>query len=256
MLRMIKGVLCSFALLLTVGTALAQDDEQQGAYVYVTYLICNSADLGVTDEIAKYVFAPAYDAAVEAGDITAWGWLAHHTGGTWRRALYHTAPNVDALLDASDAVGAKIDESAPEASRIFAEACPSHEDYIWQSTPGSGGNSLAGNRGKAGFSVYFVCDQSKETRADEIVAKHLGPIYQKQVDAGNLTSWGWLEHNVGGHVRRLLTSTAADHKKMLKTRDAIIEEITSGKNEKVSKEFDSICGSHEDYMWDLQIETP
>lgn len=256
MLRIMKVGLLPCALLLSCGAALAQDNDEEVGYVYSTYLICNSADLGVADEIAKYVLAPAYDAAVEAGEITQWGWLAHHTGGTWRRGLYFVAPSIEALLDASDSIGAKTDESAPEAGRVFAEACPSHEDYIWQSVPGSGGNSLGGERGAAGFSTYFKCDSSKEERADEIVAKTFGAIHQKQVDAGNLTSWGWLQHNVGGDYRRLLTMTAADHKTMLKARDAIFEEITNGRNERLSNEFDSICGPHWDYMWDIQIETP
>lgn len=256
MLRIMKGGLLSLALLLFCGASLAQDNDEAVGYVYSTYLICNTADLGVADEIAKYVFAPTYDAAVEAGEIIAWGWMAHHTGGTWRRGLYYVAPSIDALLDAADSIGEKTQNNAPEAGRVFAEACPSHEDYIWQSVPGSGASGLGSERGAAGFSVYLECDPSKEERADEIVAKHFGPIYQKQVDAGNLTSWGWLQHNVGGELRRLLTATAIDHKTMLKTRNAIVDDMTSGRNERVSNEFDSICGSHHDYMWDLQIETP
>lgn len=255
MRKKLSSGLLPFALLLSWGTAVAQDDDAI-RYVYTTYLICNSADLGVVDEIVKKVQAPAYDAAVKAGDITAWGWIAHHTGGKWRRGSYHVASSIEALLDASDSIGEAIDKDAPASGRIFAESCPSHEDYIWQSVPGTGGNNTGGNRGAVGFSVYFKCDLSKEERADEIVAEHIGPIYQKQLEAGNLTSWGWLQHNVGGSWRRLLTATAADHKTMLKSRAATIEELTSGRNERYSKEFDAICSSHHDYMWDIQIETP
>ena len=254
--KIITSSLLSFALLLSSNTVLAQDDDDAVGYVYGTYLICNSADLGIADEIAKYVFAPDYDAAVEAGDILAWGWLAHHTGGTWRRLLYYTAPSMEALLNAGDTIGAKIDERAPEAGRVFGEACPSHEDYIWQTVPGSGGSTVSGERGAAGLSTYFKCDSSKEERADEIVAEAFGSIHQKQVDAGNLTSWGWLQYNIGGEYRRLLTLTAPDHPTMLKARDAILDEITSGSNEAISTEFDTICGPHRDYLWDIQIETP
>lgn len=256
MVKIMKGGLLSLALLLSCDAILAQDDDGTVGFVYVTYMICNSADLGVADEIAKNVLAPTYDAAVEAGDISAWGWMAHHTGGTWRRALYYVAPSMEVLLDAGDSIGAKLDENTPEAGRVFGEACPSHEDYIWQSVPGSGGRTLSGERGAAGLSVYFKCDSDKEERADEIVAKTFGPSHQKQVDAGNLTSWGWLQHNIGGDYRRLLTLTAVDHKTLIKARDAIFEEITSGSNERLSNEFDSICGPHRDYMWDIQIETP
>ena len=175
--KIMKGGLLSLAFLLSCHAALAQGDDEAVGYAYTTYFICNSADLGVADEIAKFVWAPTYDDAVEAGDISAWGWLAHHTGGTWRRALYYVAPSMDALLDAGDSIGAKLDENAPEAGRVFGEACPSHEDYIWQSVPGSGGRTLVGERGAAGLSTYFKCDSSKEERADEILAKNFGPIF-------------------------------------------------------------------------------
>jgi hypothetical protein len=255
MVNIMKGGLLSLAFMLSFNAALAQDDDAV-AYAYTTYFKCNSADLGLADEIAKYVYAPVYDAAVEAGDLTAWGWIAHHTGGEWRRGLYYVAPSMNGLLDASDSIGEKLDESNPGAGRVFAEACPSHEDYIWNSIPGSGGSTLGGDRGTAGLSVYYKCDSSKEERADEIVAKTFGPIYQKQVDDGNLVSWGWLQHNIGGDYRRLLTATATDFKTLLAVRDEIYEQSTTGRNERVSVEFDSICGPHRDYLWDIQIETP
>ena len=255
MVNIMKGGLLSLAFMLSFNAALAQDDDAV-VYAYTTYFKCNSADLGLADEIAKYVYAPVYDAAVEAGDLTAWGWIAHHTGGEWRRGLYYVAPSMNELLDASDSIGEKLDESNPGAGRVFAEACPSHEDYIWNSIPGSGGSTLGGDRGTAGLSVYYKCDSSKEGRADEIVAKTFGPIYQKQVDDGNLVSWGWLQHNIGGDYRRLLTVTATDFKALLKARDEIYEQSTTGRNERVSVEFDSICGPHRDYLWDIQIETP
>lgn len=255
MTKTIVGGLVAASLLLGSAPLYAQETESVN-YVYSTYFICNTADLGVADEIVREINAPLYDAAVKAGEITAWGWMAHHTGGVWRRALYYIAPSIDELLDASDSIGAAADEAAPEAGRVFSEACPSHEDYIWQTAPGTGGNNAGGNRGSAGFSVYFKCDSTREERADELVAKTLGPIYQKHVDAGHLTSWGWLQHNVGGKWRRALTSTATDHKTMMKTRDAIVEEMTSGRTEKAATEFDGICNSHQDYMWDVQFETP
>ena len=117
MLKFIKGGLLSLAFLLSFSMALAQDDDAV-AYAYSTYFICNSADLDLVDEIAKHVYAPVYDAAVEAGDLTAWGWIAHHTGGEWRRALYYIAPSMNALLDAGDSIGEKLDESNPRGSGI------------------------------------------------------------------------------------------------------------------------------------------
>ena len=78
----------------------------------------------------------------------------------------------------------------------------------------------------------------------------------EQIEQGNLVSWGWLQHNVGGQYRRLLAYTASDHKQMLRTRNAIYDELYDRRMRRVTLEFDDICPSHEDYMWDVQIETP
>ena len=38
--------------------------------------------------------SPVYEAAVKDGTISSYGWLAHQTGGKWRRADYFTAGSV------------------------------------------------------------------------------------------------------------------------------------------------------------------
>ena len=86
------------AVLCLPAVARAQDEEAKTSYVYATYFQCEVSKQWRADEIANSVFAPAYNAAVEDGTISSWGWLAHHTGGHWRRVLYYTAPGVDALL--------------------------------------------------------------------------------------------------------------------------------------------------------------
>ena len=54
---------------------------------------------------------------------------------------------------------------------------------------------------------------------------------------------------------RLQTMTAADHKTLLNARAELIEDMY-GNDNKAGMEFTEICGSHHDYMWDIQIETP
>ena len=236
--------------------AVAQDDPSQQGFAYVTYFRCDPAGEARADEIVKRNYEPHYNAAVEAGDIASWSWLAHYIGGSWRRALVLTTFNMDDLLDASGALGEIIEESTPEAGRAFTEVCPDHEDYIWQTVPGVSANSIGSERGQAGFSTYFKCDSSREDRADEIVRETLGPIYDRHVGSDGLASWVWLRHLVGGDYRRLLSVTAADHKVMMRTRAAIIEEMMSGRSERAFRQFSEICNAHHDYMWDVQIETP
>ncbi len=237
---------------LCAGVASAQMDQKPAeSYIYATYFECPTNDQWLADRMLEAAAQEVWDGAVEAGRITGWGWLAHNTGGKWRRALYFTAPSLDALVDA----GGINDDAAqkdPRAAMKMQQVCPAHVDYIWHRKAGS---PPGGSRGAFGFSVYYVCDIGKESRADEIVAEDLAPIFDRQVASGALKSWGWNEHIVGGKYRRLETMTGDDEKALLAARGAIIEEIVQ-KHQEVGDEFDAICGPHEDYIWEIVHETP
>ena len=244
------------AFLLCLPAVAGAQEEEPSTFVYATYFECDTSRQGITDEMVKYVWAPAYDAAVEAGTISQWGWLTHHTGGKWRRLLYYAAPSLDALMDAPAAISPGIEKANPGASQVFGEICNAHEDYIWQVGTGSRGAGLvAQDRGKVGTSVYFYCKMSEEDRADEIVEEILAPIYNKAVEDGTISSWGWLEHLFGGKWRRIATMTAPDLKSLFAARASIFKEINE-KAEAASNEFSEICGSHQDYVWNILQETP
>lgn len=238
-------VLASIAFL--PGTAIAADEEE--TYVDATYYICDGSQLERADELIESVAKPVYDAAVKAGDISGWGWLAHHTGGKWSRILYHTAGSVTDALAAQDKIIDKIDDAA---AKEFGAICKTHEDYIWRGVTGSGGNVLSTDRGKVGLSAYYVCD-GREAAADEIVEAVFAPVYNSHMGAGKLTSWGWSEHIIGGKYRRLATMTAADWPALFAVREKIID--AAGDSE-LATQFSEICGSHTDYLWMIQHESP
>ncbi|MBT8131396.1 MAG: hypothetical protein KJO35_03945, partial [Gammaproteobacteria bacterium] len=172
-----------------------------------------------------------------------------HTGGKWRRLSYYTAPTIEALLEAGEAL-AEASDKVRQADEL-AKICSSHEDYIWRSVTGSGGPVTTTARGKAGMSVYHVCDMTKEARADEIVKHAIGPIFDAHTGDGKLTSWGWSTHIVGGKYRKLSTMTAADWPTLFATRAAIFADLADNV---LAEEFSEICGSHSDYMWDIKHE--
>ena len=251
----INGLLLVAALVCLPGTAYPQGDGASVAYGYVTYFECDAGREYRADEIIERSFKPHYDAAVEAGDIVQWSWLTHFVGGKWRRALVLTTNNVDDLLASAGALGEAIEATTPAAGRDFTEICPIHEDYIWQSIPGAAA-SLGVERGNVGFSVYMDCDVNQESRADEIMTETLGPIYDAQVESGGLVGWNWLTHSVGGEFRRLLSMTASDHNTMMRTREAILAEMQSGRTGRAFEQLNDICPDHHDYMWDIMFETP
>ena len=244
------SLLVLLTLALAAMPAVAQEEEAD-SFVYATYFYCDVARQERADEIVKSTGAPAFDAAVEDGTITAWGWLSHHTGGKWRRLRYHAAPSIDKLLEALESVMGKVVEEHAVAQNEFSQICGAHDDYIWQRKAGSAGEG----RGSAGFSVYHVCKMSKESRADEIVEETLAPLFNAQIEAGNFTSWGWNTHVVGGKYRRLATYTAADFDKLIAGRSAVIAQLIE-KHGDAADEFNSICTSHQDYMWNIELEKP
>ena len=236
----------------------AQNAPPSIAYVYVSYFECDPAGEARADEIIARNFKPHYDAAVQGGNLVSWSWLSHFVGGEWRRAHVIAATNMDDLMDASGALGEIIEETTPEAGRTFTEVCSRHVDYIWETVPGVGSGSgiVGGRRGQAGFSMYFGCELAREDRADELVAEVFAPIYNRQVESGGLVSWAWLKHNVGGTWRRLLTMTGVDHKTVARARAAVLTEMAGRRTERAFREFNTICGTHEDYLWDIKFETP
>jgi hypothetical protein len=240
------------ALALSVPFSLLAEEEKQDTYIYATYFYCNTSTQEKADEAVEKTSAPVYDAAVADGTIKSWGWLAHHTGGKWRRIQYHSSDSVEGLLASQVTIGNRIDEASGGADGI-SEVCPSRDDYIWKVENGNGPGQA---RGSAGLSVYMVCDMNREDRADEIVDKVFGPVYNKAVADGKITSWGWNSHIIGGKYRRLATMTGNDFAGLMKARGEILQTIYGDGENAEAKEFNDICGSHSDYLWEVVHEKP
>jgi len=228
----------------------AEEESKKETYTYATYFYCNAATQEQADELVKKNTAPVYDAAVEDGTITGWGWLSHHTGGKWRRIQYHQSDSINGLLAAQETLGKRVDEATGGVDDGFGKICSAHEDYIWQQVTGKSGDS----RGAAGISVYHICKLSREERADEIVKTVFAPVYDKAVADGKLTSWGWASHMVGGKYRRLATMTAPTFPGVLDAWGEILEAIYGEGENAEANEFSEICGSHSDYLWEIVHE--
>ena len=228
----------------------AQEEEAAERYFYVTYFYCHTAKEEAADEAVKKSTKPIYDAAVDDGTILGWGWLAHHTGGKWRRAQYHMSDSIQGLLKSQAALQKRAEEAGAENDGL-AESCGSHDDYIWQVETGNG---IVSDRANAGLSVYHVCKISKEERADELVEKVFTPVYNKAVEDGKIKSWGWSSHVVGGKYRRLATMTGESFDSLLTARGEILQAIYADGDNAEANEFSDICTSHSDYMWEIVHE--
>lgn len=242
------------AMLLLPLSVLCAAQEKPEMYVYSTYFKCEPEQEPVVDELVQRAYASIYNDAVKNGTITSWGWLKHHTGGEWRRILYHAAPSVDSLFAAQGTMNKKFEAALGKNTDALGRGCKSHEDYVWQYITGSRVSQKNTARGKASLSVYMECSFSGEEKADEIFKKHFAPVFNAQVGKGKLTSWGWLSHVIGGKYRRLQTATADNYADLLKAQKNILDTLYDKKN-KHSAEFSEICTSHQDYLWDIKTES-
>jgi hypothetical protein len=249
-----------FAAVLALGTVLvsgsASAQEDATAYVFGEYYVCDQNREAFSDVLAEHVFGPMFDRHLEAGNLIGWGWLGHNAGGEWRRAQYYVSTDLNTLLDTRDAIIEEVQAEAAAEGREFTDVCPDHDDYIWASVATSEPvNEQVAERPEAGYSTYFVCSAGAEARADEILQEVYAPILDRHVAAGHFNSWGWYAHLSGGKFRRLLTLDGADHKAILAGVMGLNADIDA-ENAEAGEEFASICHSHDDYMWDIQISHP
>ena len=98
------------------------------------------------------------------------------------------------------------------------------------------------------FGTYFHCNESREARADTIIAESIGPILDRHMAAGAISAWGWYAHHTGGHWRRLLYMVSADVPSVMLARDALIDDMIAEAGD-AATELTEVCPSHDDYVW-------
>jgi hypothetical protein len=233
-------------------TVIAQDDQGPIGYSYVTYYVCDVATQGNMDNIVEANEKPVFDKRVEDGDLIAWGYLSHFTGGRWRRAQYHVSATMADALDNQARVFKDIYADNREGGQARSEACAAHDDYLWAVEAGSPPGT---ERGDVSLSVYFVCDVADQERADEIFAAVYAPKLDEFRSDGQIASWSWQSHVLGGEYRRLQTVTGDNYAAVTAARIETIRHV-NGKHPELGREFSKICDEHTDYLWDIVHEAP
>lgn len=250
-MRISRTCVLSLAALLLAASA-ARAEEAAPTLIFGTYYRCTMGNEDRADAIFGEHMVPALKAEVAAGRIGGWGWGRHWLGGDWRRLYYVSGTDLDKIIDARDAMVAKMlgDEAHKKAMAEFNSVCSSHDDYLWEvaaSGPGPAEPGLA--RGAVAVSTYFVCD-SHEAEADAIVKGSLAPTMNRLAKEGKLGSWRWLEHRMGGRYRRALVLDSADHKSAMKVWPSLVATLEKEQSQMFAR-FGEICDSHSDYVWDI-----
>jgi hypothetical protein len=226
----------------------AAQAQENSVFIYATYFHCNNGMVEGADDVVAKEYKSELDRMVKDRTVSSWGWLRKKVGGEWSRAGFLTGTSLKAVLSAAGNYNVMSDGHPPKMA--FEKACSSGEDYIWHVLAGSDPGT---SRGKVAFSTYFVCDQSREMQADALVKRVVGPMYDKLVADGKLTTWFWAEHIVGGKYRRLATMTAQSRDDLIAAREAL---VAAAEHNPLDEAMTSICGSHQDYIWEVKEQGP
>jgi hypothetical protein len=160
-----------------------------------------------------------------------------------------TAPSLEKLLAAQEAYLADIDKTNPKAAAEFNAICGSHDDYIWNRELGSAPNPSAAGPAFS-YSRYYGC--SDEAIADMVMETVFTEMINKHVAAGHIRNWGWLSHNLGGTIRRVLNWSGDDLMAVLKAEVMISGDMaTHG----MWGSFNQGCNTHSDYVWQSQARS-
>jgi hypothetical protein len=216
-------------------------------FTLAAYYRCDYVRQTRADTLYRQVYSPALDRQIKAGRLTAYGFSSHRIGGAWRRLESMTAPTLEQLIAAQDAMQEDVARTNPKGAAEFDAICGSHDDYIWQRVLGS---PAPATTPAYGYSRYLVCDLSREAEADMIMATAFAPIMNKHLAAGHIASWGWLTHNMGGPVRRVLNWSGPDVMAVLNAEDVIVTDMA---NHPMDAAFNAACSGHSDYVWHSEV---
>jgi hypothetical protein len=242
---------CAFGLLGLLAVPVAWGQDAPTTLIFGTYYRCTQGQEERADVLFNEHMAPLFKAEVAAGRLGAYGWGHHWLGGDWRRLQYISGPDLDKLIDARDAVIAKM-QTAEHAKAIaeFDSICSSHDDYLWSTVASSQSATDVGRvRSAVGMSTYYVCG-SGESEADAIMKSAIAPILNRHVKEGKIASWSWLEHRMGGKYRRVLVTDSSDHKSAMRLWGTLVGAIQKEQPDLFAR-FGEICDSHSDYIWDM-----
>ena len=109
----------------------------------------------------------------------------------------------------------------------------------------------AAQEGSVILSQYYECDIGREGILDRTVLRDIAPIFDRHVESGALTNWGFTAHAIGGTWRRLSFMVATDRTAVLQARASILRAVNAEAPD-AGAVVNDVCPRHEDYLWGIQ----
>ena len=142
--------LVALAAVAVPGTALSQEAEQEPPVLRLSFFMCDfsggNAD-AIDEEIESQVM-PVWNALVDEGKVESYGYVYHWWADEWNLGIYTIAPSIQAIIDAEEEAGERIEAQVGEGTEsAIGSACPHHRDGFYTMGPSTEMNQEAGATG-------------------------------------------------------------------------------------------------------------
>jgi len=138
--------LAAVGLLAAPMAALAQEEEADPPVLRLSFFMCDfRGDNGeaVEEELTTRVI-PVWNALVDEGRVEQYGYFYHWWADEWNVGIYTLAESIQAIIDAEEEAGNRLEAQYGDGPSPFFEACPHHRDGFYTMGPNTGMDRAAG----------------------------------------------------------------------------------------------------------------
>jgi len=132
------------------GVAVAQqpgEQEEDPPVLRVSFFMCDLGS-GAGDAIEEEFQTrdvPVWKELVAEGMVQDWGTFFHWWADEWNVGIYTIAESIQAIVDASDEAGNRLEDRFGEDPTRFEQACPYHRDGFYTLGPSTGTDEEGGS---------------------------------------------------------------------------------------------------------------
>lgn len=127
-------------------TAVAQEEEPDPPVLRLSFFMCNlgSGNGDAVEEELTTRVIPVWNALVDEGRVQQYGYFFHWWADEWNVGIYTLAESIQAIIDAEEEAGNRLEAQYGEGPSPFFEACPHHRDGFYTMGPNTEMNRAAG----------------------------------------------------------------------------------------------------------------
>lgn len=136
-MRRFPLVLMVLAMIAAPGSLVAQEEAEEEApsVLRLSFFMCNTNRMDEALEEAEAQVIPVWQELVDEGMVQSFGHIVHWWASEWNIGIYTIAESIDAVIQASEEAGRRLEERYGDAPSVFGEACPHHRDGFYTFGP-------------------------------------------------------------------------------------------------------------------------